>query len=218
MKKRPRLHSPSHEIRLRDALLPPGLLSLARFPLALAFPLAWPNPPLVAGVVVAAAVTDVLDGYVARKLHQETETGALLDPLMDKTFVLGVAATLIAARVVTPVEAALLATREVVELPLVAYVMAYRVPGDRRANVAGKLTTALQFIAVGAVLVHVKSPFRGAAIAATAVAGAVAGITYWMRALHDARHPQPRRTARKVARKAPRKRAPSRSVRPHAVA
>jgi CDP-diacylglycerol--glycerol-3-phosphate 3-phosphatidyltransferase len=177
----------SHEIRLRDALLPPGLLSLARFPLALAFPVAWPRPALAAGVVALAAVTDVLDGFVARKFHQETETGALLDPLMDKTFVLGVAATLIAARVVTPLEAALLSTRELVELPLVAYVMASRVPGDRRANMAGKLTTVLQFIAVGAILVHVDARLRTTAIAATAIAGAVAGLTYWARALHDAR-------------------------------
>jgi phosphatidylglycerophosphate synthase len=199
----------SHEIRLRDALLPPGLLSLARFPLALAFPLAWPKPELAAGVVVAAAVTDVLDGLVARKLHQETETGALLDPLMDKTFVLGVAATLIAARVVTPVEAVLLATREVVELPLVAYVMAYRVPGERRANVAGKLTTVLQFLAVGAVLIHVDSPLRATAIAATAIAGAVAGITYWARALHDARH-RDAAAPKRAAGRARRSRAPSR--------
>jgi CDP-diacylglycerol--glycerol-3-phosphate 3-phosphatidyltransferase/cardiolipin synthase len=196
----------SHEIRLRDALLPPGLLSLARFPLALAFPLAWPKPALAAGVVVAAAVTDVLDGFVARKLHQETETGALLDPLMDKTFVLGVAATLIAARVVTPVEAVLLASREVVELPLVAYVMANRVPGDRRANVAGKLTTVLQFVAVGAVLVHVPPPLRATAIAATAIAGAVAGVTYWARALHDAKG----EARKRAAARARRSRAPSR--------
>ena len=202
-----RSHEVPHEIRLHDALLPPGLLSLARFPLALAFPLAWPRPALTAGVVVAAAVTDVLDGLVARKLHQETETGALLDPLMDKTFVLGVAATLIAARVVTPGEAALLATREVVELPLVAYVMAYRVPGDRRANVAGKLTTVLQFLAVGAVLVRVPAPIRGAAIAATALAGAVAGFTYWARALHDAKH---RAAPKRAAGRARRSRAPSR--------
>ena len=197
----------SHDIRLRDALLPPGLLSLARFPLALAFPFAWSRPALAATVVVAAAVTDVLDGFVARKLHQETETGALLDPLMDKTFVAGVAATLIAARVVTPVEAALLATREIVELPLVAYVMAYRVPGDRRANTAGKLTTVLQFLAVGAVLVHVPAPLRATAIAATAIAGAVAGITYWARALHDARHRDA--TPRRAAGRARRSRAPS---------
>jgi len=197
----------SHEIRLQDALLPPGLLSLARFPLALAFPLAWPKPALAAGVVVAAAVTDVLDGFVARKLHQETETGALLDPLMDKTFVLGVAATLIAARVVTPVEAALLATREVVELPLVGYVMAYRVPGDRRANVAGKLTTVLQFVAVGAVLVHVEPRLRATAIAATAIAGAVAGFTYWARALHDARRGA---APKRAVGRARRSRAPSR--------
>lgn len=197
---------PSHEIHLRDALLPPGLLSLARFPLALAFPLAWPHPGLTAGVVGAAAVTDVLDGFVARKLHQQTETGALLDPLMDKTFVLGVAATLIAAKVVTPAEAALLATREVVELPLVAYVMANHVPGDRRANTAGKLTTVLQFIAVGAVLVHVDARIRTAAIAATAVAGAVAGFTYWARALRSAKKPR-RATARARRSRAPSRRA-----------
>ena len=197
----------SHEIRLRDALLPPGLLSLARFPLALAFPLAWPKPALAAGVVALAAVTDVLDGFVARKLHQETETGALLDPLMDKTFVLGVAATLIAARVVTPVEAGLLATREIVELPLVAYVMANHVPGDRRANAAGKLTTVLQFIAVGAVLVHLDPKIRATAIAATAIAGAVAGITYWTRALRDERRGA---ASKRGAGRARRSRAPSR--------
>ena len=129
---------------------------------------------------------------------------------MDKTFVLGVAATLIGARVVTPVEAALLATREVVEIPLVAYVMANRVPGDRRANAAGKLTTVLQFMAVGAVLVHVDPKLRATAIAATAIAGAVAGLTYWARALHDARAREA--SHRRAAGRARRSRAPSRRV------
>jgi cardiolipin synthase len=193
------------ELRLRDALLPPGLLSLARLPLALAFPLAWPRPYLAAGVVGAAALTDVLDGFVARKLHQETTTGALLDPLMDKTFVLGVAATLIAARVVTPLEATLLVTRDLVELPLVAYVMAYRVPGDRRANAAGKLTTALQFVAVGAVLLNVDPRYRAAVVAATALVGAATGFTYWARALRA-------EEKKKNAARARRSRAPSRRV------
>jgi phosphatidylglycerophosphate synthase len=193
----------SHEIRLRDALLPPGLLSLGRLPLAIAFPLVWPRPALAAGVVAAAAATDVLDGFVARKLHQETETGALLDPLMDKAFVLGVAATLIASRVVTPVEAALLVTRDVVELPLVAYVMAYRVPGDRRANAAGKLTTALQFVSVGAVLLRVDPRIRAGIVATTALAGAIAGFTYWARAVRaSSRVTQRARAAKRRSRTA----------------
>src|SRR4051794_27493817 len=177
----------SKKIHVRDAFLPPGLLSLARLPLALAFPFAWSRPAAAASVLGAAAVTDVLDGFVARKLHQETETGALLDPVMDKTFVLGVAATLIASGVVTPAEAALLVTRELVELPLVAYVMVYRVPGDRRANAAGKLTTVLQFTAAFAVALQIDPRIREAIVAATAIAGAAAGATYWARAIRQAK-------------------------------
>jgi cardiolipin synthase len=177
---------PTHDVLdLRDALRLPGLLSLSRLPLALAFPFVWSRPPLAIGVLGLAALTDVLDGFAARRLNQVTETGAVLDPIMDKTFVLAVTATLIAARVVTPQEAALLATREIVELPLVAYVVLFRVAGDRRANLAGKLTTVLQFIAVGAMLVHARH--RSLAVGATALVGLVAGATYWARAISQAR-------------------------------
>lgn len=36
------------------------------------------------GIFLAAVFLDVLDGYVARKFGQETEAGAILDPLADK--------------------------------------------------------------------------------------------------------------------------------------
>jgi CDP-diacylglycerol--glycerol-3-phosphate 3-phosphatidyltransferase/cardiolipin synthase len=181
-------------LELRDALKLPGLLSLSRLPLAVAFPLVCAKPALGASVLAVAAATDMLDGFVARRLKQETYTGAVLDPIMDKAFVLGVAATLIATRLVTKTEAALLATREIVELPLVAYVVLLHVPGDRRANIAGKLTTVLQFVAVGTVLLNV--PWRAEVIAATAIAGAAAGFTYWVRAIRQARAVTPRSAAR----------------------
>ena len=38
---------------------------------------------------LAAAWTDWLDGYLARRLDQETEFGRFLDPLVDKFLVLG---------------------------------------------------------------------------------------------------------------------------------
>ncbi len=45
---------------------------------------------MIAFVVFAfASFTDLLDGYLARRLNQETEFGKFLDPLTDKCLVLG---------------------------------------------------------------------------------------------------------------------------------
>lgn len=38
--------------------------------------------------LIAAALTDVLDGFFARSLRQQTEIGALLDPIADKLIVI----------------------------------------------------------------------------------------------------------------------------------
>ena len=46
------------------------------------------------GLFLAAAITDILDGYLARMLHQETFLGACLDALADKILILAVFATL----------------------------------------------------------------------------------------------------------------------------
>jgi len=41
-------------------------------------------------VILVAAITDYLDGKVARKLGQTSDFGALLDPIADRIFVLSV--------------------------------------------------------------------------------------------------------------------------------
>ena len=46
------------------------------------------------GLFLAAAVTDILDGYLARLLNQQTFLGACLDALADKILILAVFATL----------------------------------------------------------------------------------------------------------------------------
>jgi CDP-diacylglycerol--glycerol-3-phosphate 3-phosphatidyltransferase len=70
------------------------VLSLSR--IALLAPLAYflfadvPNNRLwAAGVMILAAATDFLDGYLARRLHQVTEFGKIIDPLADKIAVGG---------------------------------------------------------------------------------------------------------------------------------
>lgn len=47
-----------------------------------------------AGVFVVGAATDRLDGYLARRFSSTTRTGAWLDPLADKLFVLSPVVTL----------------------------------------------------------------------------------------------------------------------------
>ncbi len=40
------------------------------------------------GIFLACALTDAVDGYVARKFYQKTELGRILDPLADKLLIL----------------------------------------------------------------------------------------------------------------------------------
>jgi len=41
----------------------------------------------VAAIGIIAAITDILDGYLARRLNQITEFGKIIDPLADKVLV-----------------------------------------------------------------------------------------------------------------------------------
>lgn len=43
----------------------------------------------LAVLFIVAGFTDYLDGHLARKWHQETELGRVLDPLADKVFIAG---------------------------------------------------------------------------------------------------------------------------------
>lgn len=172
----------------RDLLRIPGLLSLARLPLALAFAFTTAEPAWQVVILVAAAVTDVLDGWYARRFAEETTTGAVLDPVMDKCFVLTVVATMISAGTLSWFEALLLATRDIGELPLFIGVAANRrarTAAVRSPNVAGKLTTTLQFLTIAMLLLG--TPHRSLFVLATCIAGAFAAASYSIRELRARR-------------------------------
>lgn len=172
---------------LHDALRPPGLVSLLRFPLALVFPLTLGHPVWAVTLLVLASATDIADGWIARHFHLETPTGAVLDGLMDKAFVITVVITLVASGSLGVGEAMMLATRDLGEVPLLIYLaVAHQIePRTKRAsNAAGKLATVLQMATIGAIVLEL--PHRTAWVLATAGIGAVAAAWYWVRELRDA--------------------------------
>ena len=68
----------------------PNLLSLYRLILGFIFPLFWIkkiHPWILIFLICSAAISDFLDGRIARKFNQETSLGKILDPLADKFFI-----------------------------------------------------------------------------------------------------------------------------------
>lgn len=163
----------------------PSLLSLARLPLAAAFALV-DDPVTWLAILVLAGVTDVADGWYARHHHLVTATGAVIDPITDKTFVLTVVITLI-VRQVLPLWAVLaLSTREIGELPLVVWLAVSRSARKGKAerasaNVPGKIVTLLQFATVTCALFACRLMPPTAIV--TAIAGVVAAVSYWRQLL-----------------------------------
>lgn len=175
--------------RTCDLMLLPNVVSATRVPLAVAFPFVVRHPALALGVVAVAAATDVLDGWLARRMHQDTPTGALVDGLADKAFAASILVTLLVTRMLSPLLGLLLATREIGELPLALRLLvnrrARKVELDRKANALGKAATALEFATVVAVLA--RAPRVGVWVGVTAVFGAAAAATYWVREIRAAR-------------------------------
>jgi CDP-diacylglycerol--glycerol-3-phosphate 3-phosphatidyltransferase len=94
--------------RNRPALSPPNLLTASR--IAAAPLLAWAvltaqSRLLAAGLVLAAALTDLLDGAIARSTGRVSELGAVLDPVADKIFILTALALLLAEGLLSGVNA-----------------------------------------------------------------------------------------------------------------
>ena len=96
----------------------PNLLTVSRILLIPVFVLVFSSPTpgrsLVAAIVfVVAAITDLLDGYLARRRSQVTKLGRLLDPIADKLLVLSALILLVQFDRVGALVAILIIAREV---------------------------------------------------------------------------------------------------------
>jgi CDP-diacylglycerol--glycerol-3-phosphate 3-phosphatidyltransferase len=96
----------------------PNLLTISRMLLIPVFVVLFSTPtPMrswaAALVFVVAAVTDLLDGYLARRRSQVTKLGRLLDPIADKLLVLSGLILLVQFQRVAALVAILMIAREV---------------------------------------------------------------------------------------------------------
>lgn len=159
------------------------LLRIALIPVFVLFfyvPWAW-SPALTAGVFTLAAVTDWLDGYLARRLNQTSALGAFLDPVADKLMV-AVALILMVQATPSPwlaIPAAVIVGREITVSALREWMAELGKGSTVAVSMVGKIKTSSQMVAI--ILLLYGQPIYGFP---TATVGYVllylaAGLTLW---------------------------------------
>jgi cardiolipin synthase (CMP-forming) len=178
----------------------PNLLTLVRLPMALAVWLVAPWPWALFGLMMGAALSDMLDGWFARRMRERRRAkglptrglgekggrGAWLDPLCDKAFVLSVIIAVWVFYAPPWWLIPLIAAREILLVPLM--IIWRLVPGrpqlDLRAGASGKLATVVQFVALWMLILGSANAPAWAAVAA--FVGAIAVFEYLWRAFRTA--------------------------------
>jgi phosphatidylglycerophosphate synthase len=131
----------------------PNTMSLSRVVLALAFVLVsepWDRIALIA----VAGLTDFMDGWLARHKKAESATGALLDPIADRIFVLVAISTYLVEGQLTTAQYFIFLTRDLATAVgfLVAKIIPTLRPAVFRARLLGKIVTVLQMVTLVAII------------------------------------------------------------------
>jgi CDP-diacylglycerol--glycerol-3-phosphate 3-phosphatidyltransferase len=134
---------------------------------------------VAAAVFAVAAVTDSLDGYLARRYEAKTKTGQWLDPLADKVLVAAPVITLAVAGTFPVWAATIIIVREV-GISLLRIYLGLRRVGMPAAPLA-KVKTTFQLVAITLYILPLPAAMSGARFAM--LIGAVAltvytGLTY----------------------------------------
>ncbi|WP_439241914.1 CDP-diacylglycerol--glycerol-3-phosphate 3-phosphatidyltransferase [Lonepinella sp. BR2474] len=159
------------------------------FIIAFYLPAEWTNIVTTA-IFFVASITDLFDGYLARKWKQTTRFGAFLDPVADKVIVSAALILIVeyyhAFWITIP--AIVVISREII----VSALREWMAEVGSRAKVAvswiGKVKTTAQMLALGGLLWRYNSLMEYAAIALLYVA---AILTIWsmLQYLHAAKEP-----------------------------
>ncbi len=136
------------------ALTPANQITILRliFVPVFAILVVYRNYPAALAILVAAAVSDIVDGVVARVYHQESPLGIALDPIADK-ILMTTAYLMLAFREVLPWWLTILVISRDVTILITALVISL-VAGYRpfHPTVLGKASTVVQLATIFAVV------------------------------------------------------------------
>jgi cardiolipin synthase len=97
---------------------------------------------------VLVAVTDWLDGYLARRLNQTSAFGAFLDPVADKFLVCAALMILLQVDRVNALVALVIIGREIAISALREWMAQIGASRNVAVHMVGKVKTAVQFVAI----------------------------------------------------------------------
>ncbi len=103
---------------------------------------------------VAAALTDWLDGYLARRLNQMSAFGAFLDPVADKLMVAAALILLVELDRTSAIVAIIIIGREIGVSALREWMARLGEARSVAVNVLGKIKTISQMVAIPLLLYH----------------------------------------------------------------
>ena len=138
-------------------------------------------------IFIFAAVTDWLDGYLARRLNQMSAFGAFLDPVADKLFVVGALVILLFLGRVDPLVALIIIGREIAISALREWMAKVGQAKSVAVAFIGKLKTVVQMVAIPLLLYSdwlfdlVDCQWLGTILINVAAVLTVASMLYYLR-------------------------------------
>lgn len=107
------------------------------------------------GIYVVAALTDWLDGFLARRWNVQTAFGAMIDQISDKLFIVAVVLTLTASGILANfalLAALIIVLREIYVSGLREYLASQQIALP--VSKLGKWKTTSQMLALGLLIIH----------------------------------------------------------------
>ncbi len=129
-------------------------VSLSRIPLTILFILFIGNQFLSLIILTLVIISDILDGYLARK-SKTTKFGATLDPLMDKFFIVTTFIFFLTNQEISFIQFLFLIIRDIYSISEMTLIQLLKSEKSHKANIFGKITTTLQFIAIGFLILRI---------------------------------------------------------------
>jgi len=114
----------------------------------------WHQNLIATTLFIAAAITDWLDGYLARRLNQTSAFGAFLDPVADKLMVAAALIVLVWLQRADAIIAVVIIGREIVISAMREWMAKIGQSKSVAVNFLGKVKTISQMVAVPLLLYH----------------------------------------------------------------